>query len=278
MKLVMTLLVRDEQDIIRANVDFHLSQGVDFVLATDNRSVDGTPAILEEYQKRGLLRLIDEPRDDYSQSEWVTRMARMAAVEHGADWVINNDADEFWWPEAGNLKDQLAAVPADVMAIQVQRFNFPDLGDSTGGNPPFYERLTIRDARSVNSLGQPLSTKTCHRSLARVEVAQGNHSVALDGVELAAPMNAGVSILHFPARSYTQFANKIQLGGAAYERNQKLDKAVGGTWRRLYAELLAGRLQDHYSTQILTSEALAQSEPGRYVRDERLRDYLRSIG
>ena len=38
MRLVMTLLVRDEEDIVRANVDFHLARGVDFVIATDNRS------------------------------------------------------------------------------------------------------------------------------------------------------------------------------------------------------------------------------------------------
>jgi hypothetical protein len=38
MKLVMTLLVRDEQDIIADNLDFHLAQGVDVVLVTDNFS------------------------------------------------------------------------------------------------------------------------------------------------------------------------------------------------------------------------------------------------
>ena len=91
----MTLLVRDEEDILAANLDFHLSQGVDFFIITDNLSVDGTRGIIDSYVRRKLAVRLDEPTDDYSQARWVTRMARMAAVDYRADWVINNDADEF---------------------------------------------------------------------------------------------------------------------------------------------------------------------------------------
>ena len=49
----MTLLVRDEADVVDAQIAHHLSAGVDFVVATDNRSVDGTTEILERWESEG---------------------------------------------------------------------------------------------------------------------------------------------------------------------------------------------------------------------------------
>ena len=117
MKLVVTVLARDEADIIDAQVAFHLNAGADFVIATDNNSQDGTNEILRRYERQGVLHLIHEPAEGLHQSEWVTRMARLAATELGADWVINTDADEFWWPRGESLKNVLAAIVNGVAAV-----------------------------------------------------------------------------------------------------------------------------------------------------------------
>ena len=141
----MTLLVRDEQDIVGANIDYHLARGVDFVIATDNRSVDHTAVILEKYRARGKLHYIFEPRDDYSQHTWVTSMARLAFTEYGADWVINNDADEFWWSFDGDLKDVFSRLPPEVNIVEAPRHNFVTVADS---GEPFWRRMVYRDAIS----------------------------------------------------------------------------------------------------------------------------------
>ena len=107
----MTLLVRDEADIVDAQIAYHLDAGVDLVVATDNRSQDGTTEILERYERDGVLHLIREPGNDLRQSEWVTRMARLAATDFGADWILNADADEFWHRRGGGLRSSSPSSP-----------------------------------------------------------------------------------------------------------------------------------------------------------------------
>ena len=41
-KIIMTILAKNEIDVIEENIKFHLKQGIDFIIATDNNSTDGT--------------------------------------------------------------------------------------------------------------------------------------------------------------------------------------------------------------------------------------------
>ena len=114
MKIVLTLLARDEVDIVESQVRYHLAAGFDFVIATDHRSVDGTSEILQGLEREGRLRYIRLDTDEVSQAEQVTHMARLAATEHDADWVVPSDADEFWWPRRGSFREVLESIPVEV--------------------------------------------------------------------------------------------------------------------------------------------------------------------
>lgn len=273
MKLIMTLLVRNEEDIIKENLDFHLSQGVDFFIVTDNKSIDSTTEILKEYEDKGLLHYIYQEEDDYNQHNWVTKMARMAHTDFNADWIINNDADEFWWPLKGSLKSTFISQANRTNVIVAQRHNFVPVKQ----NVKFYEHMIYRESESINYLGQALPPKVAHKANSRIYVNQGNHSVS--GFWRQSKAHNQIEILHFPIRSYSQFLNKIKYGGAAYERNSTLEESVGNAWRKLYSEYKKElNLEKLYNNQvhdlIRTHEAL---DKGGILFDNRLKTYLNKL-
>ena len=273
--LVMTLLVRDEEDIIAANIEYHRAQGVDFFIVMDNLSTDGTTEILKSYQKKGFLHYILQKRDDYSQGKWVTTMAQMASVRYGAKWVINNDADEFWWPlEGSSLRDSLLSVPEEYNVVEAQRHNFVPVTDSS---KVFYDEMIYRQTESVNPLEGPLPPKVCHRGLANVVVTQGNHEVV--GFEPVSVCRGRVEILHFPFRHLQQYQRKIIMGGEAYQRNTELSSEVGRTWRKLHETYTRqGQLPEAIRLQIKDSVQIKRElRRGLIVEDKRLSNYMARI-
>ena len=212
MKLALTLLAKNEADVIDANIAYHLGAGVDLVVATDNGSTDGTLEILERYESEGVLHLIREPSTDFRQGEWVTRMARLAA-DRGADWVINADADEFWWPRAGNLKEVLERLPERYGIVHGVWRPFvarPDDGSH------FAERMTVRLSMqaAINDPTNPFrpARKAMHRAHPNVRVRDGNHDV--EGTPLVKLQGwYPLEVFHLPLRSRAQVETKYA-GGA----------------------------------------------------------------
>jgi glycosyltransferase involved in cell wall biosynthesis len=267
MKIVMTLLVRDEEDILRENIEFHLAHGVDEIVLMDNLSVDATAEIAREYERAGRLHYLFQPNDDYAQGRWVTTMARHAARELRADWVINSDADEFWLPQGGTLKDVFASVDPTVTAIAAARTNFVARVED---DRPFWRRMDVRRVESRNALGRILPTKVAHRACSDVAVEQGNHGITIGGASVAASQ-ASLVILHFPYRSRRQYLNKIVKGGSAYARNVELPPYVGDAWRHLYRLHVAGRFDEAAAVDLYSEDRVqAGLATGALIRDERL--------
>ena len=267
MKLVMTLRARDEADIVDAQIAFHLHAGVDFVVATDHRSADGTREILESYASRGHLHLIREHGE--LRGDWFTPMARLAATDFGADWVINSDADEFWWPRGGSLKDVLGSIPERygiVRALLRQFVPRPDDGAF------FADRMVARvvTAAPINdptSLFRP-NLKAIHRADPRVTLTAGAHAPVSSAF---APLRGWypIEFLHFPIRSFEQCERKYSNMTAALgeSRNAYYDQV-----RRAFSE---GRFAQFYESLTIDDDALERGlSDGSLVVDTRLRDAL----
>jgi Glycosyl transferase family 2 len=266
MKLVMTLLARDEADIVNAQIAFHLHAGVDFVVATDNASRDGTTEILESYSHEGYLHLIREDGEGMRQGEWVTRMAQLAATDFGADWVLNSDADEFWCSHGAPLKTVLAEVPARFATVRALMRNFVPRPRDTEF---FADRMNVRlapgEATSQRYRVHPFHAqdKVLHRANPSVTVSEGNHDARwTSSVDLRGSWS--FEVLHFPMRSAEQCVTKWR----NYERH-----GYSG-----YDVLTDFDAREYYESLVVDDAALAQGlAAGVYAIDDRLRDALRTI-
>jgi glycosyl transferase family 2 len=276
MRLVATVLARDEADVIDAQIAFHLNAGADFVVATDNSSRDGTTEILEAYAREGCLHLIRQPAEGLRQGEWVTRMARLAASEFGADWVINADADEFWWPRGGSLKDTLANVPRRFGVIHAFWRCFVPRPDDDAF---FADRMTVRLTQQApinnpSSVYRPV-TKVLHRADPDVVVGRGNHGLVGSDLRPLTTWNP-VEVLHFPLRSRAQWMHKVKLQGDAFTKH--IERAGTGYHLSAYDALQSGRIDDQYRSLLVGDGAVDKGlDEGTLVVDTRLRDALRDL-
>jgi len=273
MKVVLAMVVRDEADIVDAHVAFHLNAGVDLVLATDHRSVDGTSEILDAYAREGYARVWREDGEWNRQGEWMTRMAREAASDLGADWVLLSDGDEIWWPRGGSLKEVLAEVPSRYgITRAISRYFVPRPDDDRS----FAERLTVRltPRAPINDPATPFRpvAKIALRAHPRVTVGNGNHSI--DGTPFL-PLEAWtpVELLHFPLRSAAQCAEKYRKTWLAWQVNLRADIARA---RSMHDE---GGSERFFERVVVDDDSLKRGlGDGTLVRDTRFRDALRLLG
>jgi hypothetical protein len=272
MKVVLTLTSRNEADLIDANLAFHLNAGVDFVLVTDNDSTDGTTDVLERYARDGVLRWTSAADPEFSQIESVQRMAREGATKLSADWVVNSDADEFWWPRGGTLKDVFAAVPARFGSVRGMLRHFVPRPQGDG---PVIERMTVRVAAPVTHKDHTFSPhfKTAHRGDPEVRIGGGNHEVY--GRALL-PLRGWypIDILHFPLRSLEQCQEKY-LRWWMFSQSPRVPAPRVTEFYEAYRQ---GRAGEFYDSHVVDDESLAEGlRDGTLAIDTRLRAALRSL-
>jgi hypothetical protein len=261
----MTLLVRDEADIVAANIRHHLALGVRHVIATDNGSADGTVEILEEFARSGVLTLRHDTDDRFEQARLTTAMAHLARERFGAEWVLSNDADEFW---VGPLLPLLASTPANL--IFCKRANRIAPADADWSFETARHLAIKPDGAARAELLRPIPPKVLVRADHLIALTQGCHNA-----EMRDPCPAlarDLLIRHFPVRGRAHFRRKAVAGGAAYARNAELDPRLGAHWRRWHAEIEAGRFEALYAEVVPSIAELDEAgAQGIVVEDDVLR-------
>lgn len=273
------MMVRDEEDIIQENILYHLACGVDFFIVVDHKSTDSTPVILKNFESRGVLHYIRSDHKGYQQSRFVTMMARMAKTKYNADWVINNDADEFWYVEGGNLKAEIEKFHGKLNLFAVERHNFIFLEKA---GTPFYQTMTIRERDSSNPAGGKLFPKVIHRGCKNVTIREGGHEVGnLKNPFLTRILRKSgllyipeilIKTFHFPNRSKEQIIRKVWYLPDRYKNVEEIgDKLFDLTLEELteYEGFNAYLKNIYYSSE----EIEAGLSAGTLIRDERFMNF-----
>ncbi|HEY4248767.1 MAG TPA: glycosyltransferase family 2 protein [Lacunisphaera sp.] len=255
MRLVAVSIVKNEADIIEAFVR-HTFVWVDYHLIFDHDSTDGTREILGQLQKEGLpLTLFSDDAPGHLQQFRSNHLSRLAAQDHGADWVVPLDGDEiFCGPDRSLLEKCLN-----------------DLDSGCSASLPLLDYLTTTDddpslVNSVERLRysrpQPSSTRKIliPRPLAldgTVSAGKGNHALQR-GAEILPdrPLPADFHLAHLAQRSpQHQFLRVVR---AELQRQSRGRAATGlDLHYRLGYQLLAENPSLFFDTVNRTPSGLA---------------------
>lgn len=256
----MTLLVRNEADIIAANIRVHAALGVDAFVVMDHMSDDGTRDILESLRREYDIHIVDQHDPIYQQSKWMTQLAETARKRLGADWVISNDADEFWLPRGErNLKQSLAFKGA---CLTCRRFNMVLEPDSLQPGYRFYDaRMRVDNPiyygndelnkDSVTILLSRIGPKVIANPHGLLKIKGGNHRALHTAklLEYNRPYERlekfePVAVYHYSMRGYEHFERNVRHRKLLLERDPKV--RMGNHYRRWTEIYQAGRLEEEY--------------------------------
>jgi Glycosyl transferase family 2. len=262
-KIVMTILVKNEADIIAKNIKVHKALGVDAFVVMDNDSTDGTREILEKLQKDIEIIIIEE-KGLYSQKKWMTGLADIARRELNADWVISNDADEFWLPTENRTIKEVLTFKGSI--LYCHRYNMilaEGINDNLNSiykvaNPIAYSKVMGQEER-ISVVLAKIAHKVIVNPYGLYKIKGGNHSAKhiknLKSFYKRSdnePEFEDINVYHYPNRSYEQFEKNIENRKMLLESGQHIGMGKPyHRWVRLYN---SGMLKDEFDRNILFSK------------------------
>ncbi|MDQ6869556.1 MAG: glycosyltransferase family 2 protein [Pseudomonadota bacterium] len=250
MKFAAVLAVKDEAELVDRAIDHLRAIGVDLIVACDMNSTDGTLELLQARRSDDSFWLILGNDADAEARGWFTAASEAAVkiAEANYDWLLFLDADEFWIPASGQLRDCICLAEADVLSVP--RFNIPLVEGSQWNSiefdPCHYEDLLVifkpipdfraflgGDPETPWIRGVPVP-KVMARPTYVGGVTMGAHDIIAAG---DLPPRRGTPfdlfIAHLPFTTKTRFARKIANIRKAFAlHDQFLGKDQAWHWRR----------------------------------------------
>jgi GT2 family glycosyltransferase len=281
LRIAAYLGVKDEIELIERSIAHLRAIGVDTIMACDMSSTDGTAEVLEKYRSDDflILTLCNNALSGRAEEEdsWMSHSLRRYK-DAPADWVIFLDADEFWLPASGNLKDCEGFYSADVLVVD--RFNVVlgprhpcmpfELPPSRYGETQLFVR-TVRNfhiAKQTDATATPwimgqLMPKIAARPSMIDGTIAGEHDVIAYEGSLRRTTPNDLLIAHLGLSTRSRFERKVRNIRAIYD-GEGIDLSlpeetwrnygVGWHWRR-WATL--PDLSDEFAQNVVSDEQIS---------------------
>lgn len=279
-KLIMTLVVRNEEDIIEQNIRFHCAMGVDGVIVISHNSTDNTNVILEKLKSEGLvLEIIEKTTPNHQHSIWVNEMVKIAKNKYGADWIINADADEFYYSNSLNLKKSILQCDGASSLWVDSIFLFPDdkkdfLNSTYFVARPFQkfeaDMLDLfNDKLYEDFIGSQGCTKVIHKTKGFVSICDGNHDVKMRPNKKF--QSADIRLYHYHIRNYIGMEQKV---ARWFESIFLLPEGQGDHMKYMVNLYKTGKLREEYDRKFGEKMRNFLIEHGVVVIDPSIRNFL----
>jgi len=247
-RLSMVILVKNEEDIISDNIKFHSRMGVDNFVVMDNNSTDNTRDILSELQKDYEITIIDE-KGDYQQSKFMTKLVYTAKKKYKPDWVINNDADEFWVPNNRSSLKSYLNFKASVLSVHRSNMILYKGLDNWKESEYRVKNQILHREGDINLFLTKIGRKVIVNPNGYFKTNSGNHSAEHIAFWQKRELK-DIHIYHYPIRSFTQFKENIKNRYELLKRGAKMG-AHYKKWAKIYEE---GKLEEEFYNNLLIND------------------------
>ncbi len=259
LKLAMTLLVKDEENLIEQNIRFHRAMGVDVFIVTLHNSTDNTLDIINKLKAEGLpIVTVIANEKGYLQAKRVDKMIKTAKKVYKADWVINADADEFYYSKDLNLKKSIAKYDiANVIRLE-STFSFPAGNGNrllspyfiTNSIPDFWYKLYPNLPKDGRYTGVNSCPKVIHKTKSYIRIHVGNHDVSMRFKKILPASD--IILFHFSDGNYNDYEAKVKRYMNTFIQ---ADGVAGGHVKFMIDLYNKGKLKEFYDKQF-SSEIL----------------------
>lgn len=260
--IVPVIAVKDDYELLSANIIYHLRIGVKGIVVCVIPSGNDASEMLERYVDHPQIRIMTAPSQDWEVFDWRKHMVDVAKEEFHPEFIINIDPDEFLYaPDFDRLEDWKPLSDCylinryNCISSLKSDFGFPSkMRDCDPMTVVRFPLKGIEHESKINHDAIWLYTAVAPKIITKASILDhfigGSHSaVDSNGMLIEGATSESLFLLHFPFTTFERFNQKVEnLGELAELLNKRSELGYAFHWKR-WAELLTSGDKDAVQTE-----------------------------